>query len=88
MDKADLSRHIPPEALEAAAKRICAVRFGDWFWAMAHESQREDMRSEARAAIAAMLAAWPGMIWHPQGTYRKRFGVTHLILPLPTEAGE
>ena len=59
MDKADLSRHIPPEALEAAAKRICAVRFGDWFWAMAHESQREDMRSEARAAIAAMLAAWP-----------------------------
>lgn len=36
-------------------------------------------------AITAAINAWPGMIWHPQGQYRKKFGVTHIILPLPQE---
>ena len=35
--------------------------------------------------VAAAINAWPGMIWHPQGQYRKKFGVTHIILPLPQE---
>lgn len=80
---------IPPEALEAAAQAIFDASPFREEEAPFHEQSEQYQaltRAYARAAILAMLKAWPGMIWHPQGQYRKKFGVTHLILPLPQDA--
>jgi hypothetical protein len=63
---------IPPEAIEAAAIELAPAP-----WSMYTEDAREHFRRKARAALAAGLAAWPGMSIAPedQGVY----------LPLPKE---
>lgn len=69
--------HIPPAALEAGARALADDAKLNWDDVpYAHNV----MRGEARAAIAAALAAWPGaeaVEWyHADRT---------LILPLPTQ---
>lgn len=69
------AEQIPDEVVEAAARVIASVNepIDKWIY----------HTPESCAAIAAALSAWPGAVWHPQGQWRKKHGVTHLILPLP-----
>lgn len=69
---------IPTEVLEEVAKAICLHERD-------HDKDWPDYLGHARAACIAMIKAWPGMIWHPHGVWRKKYGVTHVILPLPQE---
>ena len=63
--------HIPPEAVEAAARKIALGTEGsDEWWTL--------YMRRATAAIRAALAAWPGM------TTRTGLHID-LILPLNTE---
>ena len=80
---------IPKNAIEAA-KRDAAVTIYRLVEpdTRAHELTEDEVGEIVLAACLAMLKNWPGMIWHPLGQYRKKFGVTHLILPLPQEASD
>ena len=79
---------IPPEALEAAARKLWLMRkelFGPAFprktWEELSDGKRSELLDEARAAIAAAINAWPGMemeMVHMEEDY--------LILPLPKES--
>jgi len=64
--------HIPPEAVEAAARALharwvimCVQDGADPLdyerWEGLEDEERDGWRSEATAAIRAMLAAWPGV---------------------------
>lgn len=73
---------IPPEVMEAAARAVyetwCAVNGvteTSLPWSEIDDEEREACFAEARAAIAAALAAWPDSILMP----------AELILPLPQE---
>jgi hypothetical protein len=77
---------IPPEAEEAAAEALCDYQYGEAHgpWKDAPEWLRVTVRGEARAALQAGLAAWPGM--HPNlklEQWPKRN--IALILPLSQE---
>jgi hypothetical protein len=52
---------IPPKALEAAAKELFHIQYGEYHgsWAGAPEWLKVTIRSEARAACLAMLKNWP-----------------------------
>lgn len=54
---------IPPEVVEAAARAICEHLRSNWVFDgnPRHSEARDDMLAQARAAIAAGLAAWPGL---------------------------
>jgi hypothetical protein len=91
MDANTLSRHIPPEAVEAAAKREHEMDFissGDDPppWENLTPRIREWRMKRTRAALAAGLAAWPRAL--TEWTTRGRGKSKELILPLPQEEGE
>jgi hypothetical protein len=70
---------IPDEVVEAAARAI--ANDAEWNWddvPYAHDV----IRSEARAAIAAALNAWPGAMLDCWAHYDGA-----LLLPLPQEGG-
>lgn len=67
----ELARLIPPEVAEAAAHAI-----------FAHPSDPIDWEV-ARAALAAGLAAWPGMSQLAENDSASIRGVAVLILPFP-----
>jgi hypothetical protein len=92
----ELSRHIPPEVEEAAARALCKEdgRIPDAV--IAPDGLRgflawENYKPKARAALAAGLAAWPGVKEHtiqvPDDSDEVRYMLKTigLILPLPTE---
>ena len=71
------AEQIPPEVAEAAATGLCLAQGYDWD---RHPDFHPAWRKEARAAIAAAIAAWPGM---------RAMGADDSViyLPLPQEAG-
>ena len=76
---------IPPEAVEAAARAICetfraAMNMpNEPEWDASNPTLKDAYRNEARAALRAGIAAWPGMLveWHSRGP--------GIILPLSKE---
>lgn len=78
---------IPPEAVEAAARDVAAVRGHDFH--TLSDDDREECRGIARVACLAMLKAWPGM--HVHEWHRPWLGGmsgTDFILPLPENEPE
>ena len=69
--------HIPPEAVEAAARAIGEETY---------VGNKQTLRDAATAAIRAALAAWPGMHIHKwQRPWLGGMSGTDIILPLNTE---
>jgi hypothetical protein len=68
---------IPPEVVEAAAREICKRDCGFSLDALDRPT-KDKWRDTARAAIAAALAAWPGMAI-------RVMPYDALILPLPQQ---
>lgn len=83
MTSTDISTLIPAEAVEAVARRIAAAKM---LLFNSGENLPDDLWKqcvpEARAAIAAMLRAWPGAETQMDWQQKKP---EFLILPLPTE---
>ena len=71
--------NIPPEAVEAAAMALYDALYIDPAWMDASEDTREIYRKDARASIAAALAAWP---WKFTADSIK---MEHIVLPFPQE---
>lgn len=78
---------IPEEVVEAAAIGLCLAQ--GYIWER-HPEFQPAWRREARAAIAAGLAKWPGMVHMAgeAGTIANDGEREHLILPLPPEPKE
>jgi hypothetical protein len=92
MNPADITRMIPPEVVEAAAKAAYELAYNitseedPGQWHDASQFHRDYFHEEARAAIAAAFAAW-------KGAQRNSFPIYNglmwsgqqdsLILPLP-----
>lgn len=82
--------NIPAAALEAGARAIyfafTEVNIGDGEdrWERLPPRYRSEYREQARAAILAGLAAWPGMISAKNGSSMSLR--PQIILPLPQEA--
>ncbi len=74
---------IPPEVVEAAARAIHACEYDAEHYPFDQEDivQQGLLRSQARAAIAAALNAWPNA-WTETGF---ALGPDVLIIPLPKE---
>lgn len=71
---------IPPEAVEAAADALMRV---------SHYQFRELALDDARAALSAALAAWPGGDYRPGAQVTKTWrDPGKIILPLPTEKSD
>ena len=82
------AKQIPDEAVEAAAiilmgRLMVSQQDAHHVWSGMYEPEKDQFRREARASIAAALAAWPGMhkwdtgqVWHQAS----------IILPLPQES--
>ena len=70
--------HIPPEALEAAARSAANDRGYNW---ELHPNFHKAFKRMARAALQAGLAAWPGMEISGIGG-----GHLNVILPLTENA--
>lgn len=90
MTPTELSKLIPDEVVEAAARAVYEewCRFHDVAdtsmpWAEVESDEREACLAEARAAIAAGLAAWP-MAEMPHVENAPAF----IILPLTQEASD
>jgi len=89
------AKHIPPEVVEAAAKAAYEMDAGSPSdtWQQAAKLAKVIYRGQARAAIAAALAAWPGMktAWEDDDAtwfeyeVDKGPGPDALILPLPAQ---
>ena len=82
---------IPPEVVEAAAvtlmgRLMVSREDAARLWAGLYEPEKEQFRREARAAIAAALAAWPGM--HKGHQCTGCGGDPQIILPIPQEASD
>ena len=83
--------HIPPEALEAGARAayyaFTEINIGDGEdrWERLLPRFRAEYREQARAALLAALAAWPGMNVLPGMQRGMRETKPVLILPLNTE---
>jgi hypothetical protein len=81
--------HIPPEAVEAAARAayyaFTEINIGDGEdrWERLLPRFRAEYREQARAALLAGLRAWPGM-WNEQENGSKVLfdGTPNLILPM------
>lgn len=73
---------IPPEAVEAAVRVICAGNKWGEPCATQCVTPCADCASEVRAAIRAALAAWP------EAEVDAYPNMPHLILPLPSIEGE
>jgi hypothetical protein len=72
---------IPPEVVEVAARALADDALLNWDDVpYAHNV----MRSEARAAIAVGLNAWPEMQMRPSGSLYAMTVHAHLVLPLPS----
>jgi hypothetical protein len=81
MTPAELTRHIPPEVVEAAARA----------YAVAHDTPelRWTVYAERVAiALAAGLAAWNGSSHLEENDTASIRGVACLILPLPEEGAD
>ena len=72
---------IPPAALEAGAKALCAK--AGYAWTVTPDVHAH-WREQARAAFLAMIEAWPGMEVHNFDGWTHAEG---LVLPL-TEASD
>lgn len=81
---------LPPEVVEAGARALC--KDARLFWPDLTQEEHDVMRGEARAAIIAMINAWPGMEvedlsrWVTDGMdlpYVVEYPA--IILPLPQE---
>ena len=74
---------IPDEVVEAAAEAIYKRRLHGMIvdFATLFDRTKEVYRSEARAAIAAALSAWPGMLHRSRNAYLANVAEEHLILP-------
>lgn len=74
---------IPDAVEEAAAKALAAVRMPNYTWNDLDRGMQKYLRSDARAALRAGLAAWPRMfpteMEDAVGVHRR------IILPLPQE---
>ena len=89
----EIVRHIPHEVEEEAA--IAAI-FADSpeaspahrlaVWSQLQDETKEKYRGIARAALAAGLAAWPGVLTDHGYFYED--ATSSLILPLPQEPGK
>lgn len=86
--------HIPPEAVEAAARAFyeaivkhpnsSGAKAPNWYKVSA--SDKQAMRDVATAAIRAALAAWPGMEHDPGAIVTDwHRDPAKIILPLTTE---
>jgi hypothetical protein len=75
---------IPDEVVEAAARALCKEQ--RMFWPDLNNDERNIIRGEARAAIAAGLAAWPNAKTLRDDGRRQTYIVPALILPFPQEA--
>lgn len=79
---------IPDEVMEAAAKALCSEDCGGLhIWHEISPKSRHRYERQARAAIAAALNAWPGVVnyrggWEPVVHNNRK---PHLILPLTQE---
>ena len=71
---------IPPAALEAGAKALCAK--AGYAWTVTPDVHAH-WREQARAAFLAMLENWPGIAWQQGGN-----GTERPLLPLPAEASD
>ena len=91
-------KQIPPEVVEAAARAAWDTQREHWglykvmmeteghlppYEELGRGKQRE-LLVEARAAIAAALAAWPEMQMRPSGSLYAMTVHAHLVLPLPS----
>jgi len=82
---------IPPEAVEAAAKNAyeawlaLPTTIDTWPWGELPECEKADWFSVARAAIRAMLKAWPGIKMEPETVddHNAIHWCAAIILPLP-----
>lgn len=76
---------IPPAALEAGAKELCARE--EWVipWDELEEYDRDFYRDNARAAFEAMVAAWPGMKMTPYWEHMTHKRHVEMILPIAQE---
>lgn len=79
----DYAKMIPPEVEEAAARALAAVRMPNYTWDDLDHEMQAYLKDDARAAIATMLAAWPGVA--PHGYYTANGPRDGLILPLPAQ---
>jgi hypothetical protein len=73
---------IPDEVVEAAAKALCKEQ--RMFWPDLNNDEHNIIRGEARAAIAAALAAWPGA--HERPYWDLMTNARHVEIILPQEA--
>lgn len=85
------AEQIPDEVVEAAARVLHAHAevFHDVLWDDLGDYDQEAYREEARAAIAAGLAAWPGGDYRPGAKVTKTWrDPGKIILPLPQEVSD
>ena len=92
MNTEELAKLISPEVVEAAARAIHAQEYDEAHYPFDREDavQQSLLRSQARAAISAALASWPGMVqtdikWRQDQRTGYKISTPSLILPL-TEA--
>ena len=76
---------IPPAALEAGAKALCAK--AGYAWTVTPDVHAH-WREQARAAFLAMLTAWPNRVTVKDDGRRQTYIIPAIILPLPTEASD
>ena len=74
---------IPPAALEAGARTLCNEQ--RLFWHGLTAAAQDIIRAEARAALLAMLTAWPGK---DVERFMPDSGPYTIHLPLPAEASD
>ena len=85
---------IPPEAVEAAARAICetfraAMNMpNEPEWDASNPTLKDAYRNEARAALRAGIAAWPGSYSLAENDSAVIRDVAAIILPLPQEASD
>ena len=72
---------IPAAALEAGARSLCNEQ--RIFWHGLTAEAQDIIRGEARAAMVAMLEAWPGMSQLEENDSASIREMAALILPLP-----
>ena len=77
------SINIPPAALEAGARALCAK--AGYAWTVTPDVHAH-WREQARAAFEAMVAAWDGAFKNRSGDYAMLRLSDAIILPVPMES--